>query len=54
MFAKTSPVFAAELQQVARDVDIRHKPVSANGPTAIAPSAPPPRAAEHTFDVDAT
>lgn len=44
-----------ELQRVARDVDIRKadirsKPVSANGPTAIAPAA----GAAHTFDVDAT
>jgi sec-independent protein translocase protein TatB len=42
------------LQRVARDVDIRHKPVSANAPTAIAPAAAPPSGAEHTFDVDAT
>jgi sec-independent protein translocase protein TatB len=42
------------LQRVARDVDIRHKPVGANGPTAIAPAAAPPSGAEHTFDVDAT
>jgi sec-independent protein translocase protein TatB len=46
------------LQRVARDVDIRNKdirnkPVSANGPTAIAPATPPAGAA-HTFDVDAT
>jgi sec-independent protein translocase protein TatB len=42
------------LQRVARDVDIRQKPVSANGPTAIAPAAAPPSDAAHTFDVDAT
>jgi sec-independent protein translocase protein TatB len=42
-----------DLQRVARDVDVRQKPVSANGPTAIAP-ATPPGGAEHTFDVDAT
>ena len=42
------------LQQVARDVDIRHKPLSANAPTAIAPAAAPPSGAPHTYDVDAT
>ena len=43
-----------ELQRVGRDVDIRHKPVSASGPTAITPVAAPPSAGAHTFDVDAT
>jgi sec-independent protein translocase protein TatB len=49
-----------DLQQVARDVDIRHKPVSAHGPTAIAPTASVPTAsvpstgAANSFDVDAT
>jgi sec-independent protein translocase protein TatB len=40
-----------ELQQVARDVDIRHKPVSNGGPVAITPTA---GATAHTFDADAT
>ena len=45
-----------ELQRVAKDVDIRHKPVSANGPTAIAPAseAVPASASAQTYDDDAT
>ena len=43
-----------DLQQVARDVDIRHKPVSANGPTAIVPASVTSTVAPHTFDTDAT
>jgi sec-independent protein translocase protein TatB len=39
-----------DLQQVAQDMDVRHKPVSAGGPSAIAPATAQP----HTFDVDAT
>jgi sec-independent protein translocase protein TatB len=43
-----------DLQQVARDVDVRHKPVSANAPTAIAPASATSTVAPHTFDTDAT
>jgi sec-independent protein translocase protein TatB len=44
-----------DLQQVAHDVDIRHKPVSANGPTEIVPIASvPSTGAANSFDVDAT
>ena len=39
----------SELQQVARDVDIRHKPVTAGGPSPVAPVAGP-----RTYDADAT
>ncbi len=43
------------LQQVARDVDVRHKPVNAGGPTAITPAAAPQSGTvSHTFDTDAT
>jgi len=38
-----------DLQQVAQDVDIRHKPVTAGGPSSVAPVAGP-----HTYDADAT
>jgi sec-independent protein translocase protein TatB len=39
-----------DLQQVAQDMDVRHKPVNAGGPSAIAPAAVAP----HAFDADAT
>lgn len=42
-----------EIQRVANDVDLRHKPVSGNGATAVAPSASPSMS-WYTFDDDAT
>jgi len=41
---------SGELKTVARDVDIRHKPVSLGGPTAIEPAA----VTASEFDADAT
>lgn len=43
-----------DLQQVAQDVDIRHKPVSRGGPTSTDPGSAKAEAGPYVLDDDAT